>query len=160
MAKTKVGDKKVFSAHVASVNENGVTNTLIVNTDKPIIGMNKEFTAEEEHLYFHASVTMLLSHLEGVKGRYVRFKVGNAPHKYEGVTSVLCMLYDNSDIEIERTYIAKGTDINGVKAAHDMWHTSDLKVTFPKLTAEDNELLAMLINDIKPKSQAQVKPLF
>lgn len=157
---TKVGTKKTYSVVVENIQENGVTSSLVVNIDKPIVGMDKTLTKEEEHKHFHASVSMLLNKVTDTKGRYLKYKVGNAPHKYVGVSSVLCLLYEGATIELERTFVAKGTDLNGVPAKADMWHTSDLKVTFKQLSSEDQQILAMLMADVKPRTQQEIKPLF
>lgn len=163
------GDKKVFKASVEMLKENGISNTLVMDlkniteNDQPVegvIGMNKEFTAEEAHTYVHVGMTKLLNCLSNKIGRYLKFKVANTPWKYEGVTSLLCLLFEDAEVVIERTFVQKGTDLNGVPAKADMWNTSDIQVTFRTMTAEDNELAMMLLNDVKKRSTAEVKPLF
>ena len=149
-----------YSANVTNLSENGVTNTMVMNLDANVIARNKDFTADEEHGYIHISVSALLSALTSKIGRYLKFKVGNAAHKYDGVSSLLCLLYEGASVEFDRSFVTKGTIINGVAAKGDLWHTENLKVTFKELTKDDLEIANMLMQDIKPKAQNVVKPLF
>ena len=150
-----------YSANVISLAENGVTNTMVMNLDANVIARNKEFTADEEHGYIHISVSALLSALTSKIGRYLKYKVGNAPHKYEGVSALLCLLYEGAEIEFDREFVTKGTIINGVSAKGDLWHTTNMVVKFKELSADDQEIANMLLQDIKPKRlQSEIKPLF
>lgn len=164
------GDKVKYFATVANLSENGVTLTMVMNLEDikdengnvtaGVVGMNKDFSEEELHTYIHIGVQKLLSQLTSKVGRYLKFKCGNAPHKYEGVTSLLCLLMEGAGVELEREFVQKGTDLNGVAAKADLWRTSDLKVTFKPMTAEDNELANMLLADVKPRQTVEIKPLF
>ena len=150
-----------YVANVLNLAENGVTSTMVMNLDASVIARNKDFTADEEHAYIHISISALLSDLTSKIGRYLKFKVGNAAHKYDGVSSLLCLLYEGANVEFDRTFVTKGTDINGVSAKGDLWHTENLKVTFKELSADDVEIANMLLADIKPKRmQSEIKPLF
>jgi hypothetical protein len=150
-----------YSANVISLAENGVTNTMVMNLDTKVIARNKDFSQDEEHEYIHISVSALLSALTSKIGRYLKYKVGNAAHKYDGVSSLLCLLYEGAEIEFDREFVTKGTVINGVSAKGDLWHTTNMVVKFKELSANDQEIANMLLQDIKPKRlQSEIKPLF
>lgn len=150
-----------YSANVVSLAENGVTSTMVMNLDANVIARNKDFTADEEHGYIHISISALLTCLTSKIGRYLKFKVGNAAHKYEGVSALLCLLYEGAEVEFDREFVTKGTIINGVSAKGDLWHTTNMKVKFKELSSDDVEIANMLLADIKPKRmQSEIKPLF
>lgn len=150
-----------YTANVISLAENGVTSTMVMNLDASVIARNKDFTADEEHAYIHISISALLSALTSKVGRYLKFKVGNAAHKYDGVSSLLCLLYEGATVEFDREFVTKGTIINGVSAKGDLWHTTNMQVKFKELSSDDVEIANMLLADIKPKRmQSEIKPLF
>lgn len=150
-----------YVANVLNLAENGVTSTMVMNLDANVIARNKDFTADEEHGYIHISISALLTCLTSKIGRYLKFKVGNAAHKYDGVSSLLCLLYEGATVEFDREFVTKGTIINGVSAKGDLWHTTNMQVKFKELSSDDIEIANMLLADIKPKRmQSEIKPLF
>lgn len=150
-----------YVANVINLAENGITSSMVMNLDVKVIGRNKDFTQDEEHDYIHISVSSLLSSLTSKLGRYLKFKVGNAAHKYEGVSALLCLLYEGAEVEFDREFVTKGTLINGVSAKGDLWHTTNMQVKFKELSSDDVEIANMLLADIKPKRmQSEIKPLF